>query len=150
MIIQLKSHADNLRSTTAQVEGPARSGGSPLDCSFAQALRGDKIPALMGTKRKSAVRRKRPAPPHPDHSAQLARLKRIKGQIEGVQRMVEDRRYCPDILIQTSAVRAALRSFEVAILREHVDHCVKHAVRESGGPAAKLKELLAIFQKLPT
>ena len=104
----------------------------------------------MGTKRKSAVRRNRPAPPHPDHSAQLARLKRIKGQIEGVQRMIEDRRYCPDILIQTSAVRAALRSLEVTILREHVDHCVKHARRDSGGSAAKLEELLAIFQKLPT
>lgn len=90
----------------------------------------------------------RKAPAHPDHSGQLARLKRIRGQIEGIHRMIEDRRYCPEILVQTSAVRAALRSLEVTILREHVDHCVKHALRDAGGPDAKLKELLTIFQKL--
>ena len=102
----------------------------------------------MGIKRNPPSHRRSAALPPPDHSAQLARLKRIKGQIEGIQRMIENRRYCPEILVQTSAVRAALRSLEVTILREHVDHCVKHALRDSGGPDAKLKELLAIFQKL--
>jgi DNA-binding FrmR family transcriptional regulator len=102
----------------------------------------------MTKKRKAAVRRKSAAPARPDHSAQLTRLKRIKGQIEGVQRMIENRRYCPEILVQTSAVRAALRSLEVAILRDHVGHCVKHALRVPGGADAKLNELLAIFQKL--
>jgi CsoR family transcriptional regulator, copper-sensing transcriptional repressor len=101
------------------------------------------------TKKREAAPRRKPTPPaRPDHSAQLARLKRIKGQIEGIQRMIEDRRYCPEILIQTSAARAALRSLEVAILRDHVSHCVKHALREPGGPDAKLNELLVIFQKL--
>jgi len=102
----------------------------------------------MTKKRKAASRRKSPPTVRPDHSAQLARLKRIKGQIEGIQRMIENRRYCPEILVQTSAARAALRSLEVAILRDHVGHCVKHALREPGGPDAKLNELLAIFQKL--
>lgn len=104
----------------------------------------------MPTKRKAPARRRVAVQPPPDHSAQLARLKRIRGQLEGIQRMIEDRRYCPDILLQTSAVRAALRSLEVTILREHVDHCVKNALRDSGGPDAKLKELLAIFQRLST
>lgn len=104
----------------------------------------------MASQRKAATRRKPPAPAHPDHSAQLARLKRIKGQIEGIQRMIEDRRYCPEILVQTSAARAALRSLEVTILREHVGHCVKHAPRDPGGLDAKLTELLAIFQRLST
>jgi DNA-binding FrmR family transcriptional regulator len=102
----------------------------------------------MTRKRKAVVRRKSPPATHPDHTAQLTRLKRIKGQIEGIQRMIEDHRYCPEILIQTSAARAALRSLEVSILRDHVGHCVKHALREPGGPDAKLNELLTIFQKL--
>ncbi len=104
----------------------------------------------MATKRKTPARRRAAVPPPPDHSAQLARLKRIRGQLEGIQRMIEHRRYCPEILVQTSAVRAALRSLEVTILRAHVDHCVKNALLDSGGPDAKLKELLAIFQRLST
>ena len=63
-----------------------------------------------------------------------ARLKRIEGQVRGVLRMVEDDRYCVDVLTQIDAVRAALHKVEEQILRDHVSHCVAGAfvVRRSG------------------
>ena len=58
----------------------------------------------------------------------LKRLGRIEGQVRGLARMVEDDRYCIDIVTQISAVRAALRRLEEEILRDHVGHCVEHAI----------------------
>ncbi len=61
-------------------------------------------------------------------AATLKRLNRIEGQVRGLARMVEDDRYCIDIVTQIGAVRAALRRVEEEILREHVAHCVAHAI----------------------
>ena len=61
-------------------------------------------------------------------TATLKRLNRIEGQVRGLARMVEDDRYCIDIVTQISAVRAALRRLEEEILRDHVAHCVEHAI----------------------
>jgi DNA-binding FrmR family transcriptional regulator len=61
-------------------------------------------------------------------SSCLKRLGRIEGQVRGLARMVEDDRYCIDIVTQISAVRAALRRLEEEILRDHVAHCVDHAI----------------------
>ncbi len=58
----------------------------------------------------------------------LKRLSRIEGQVRGLSRMVEEDRYCIDIVTQVSAVRAALKRFEEEILREHIAHCVEHAI----------------------
>ncbi len=58
----------------------------------------------------------------------LKRLERIEGQVRGLHRMVEDDRYCIDIVTQISAVRAALRRAEEEILRDHVAHCVEGAI----------------------
>jgi CsoR family transcriptional regulator, copper-sensing transcriptional repressor len=58
----------------------------------------------------------------------LKRLNRIEGQVRGLTRMIEDDRYCIDIVTQISAVRAALRRAEEEILRDHVAHCVEHAI----------------------
>ena len=58
----------------------------------------------------------------------LKRLKRIEGQVRGLSRMIEEDRYCIDIVTQISAVRAALRRAEEEILRDHVSHCVEHAI----------------------
>src|SRR3977135_2156542 len=58
----------------------------------------------------------------------LKRLGRIEGQVRGLSRMVEEDRYCIDIVTQVSAVRAALRRLEEEILRDHVGHCVEHAI----------------------
>jgi len=61
-------------------------------------------------------------------NAVLKRLKRIEGQVRGIAGMVEGDRYCIDIVTQVTAVRAALRRAEEEILRDHVAHCVEHAI----------------------
>ena len=58
----------------------------------------------------------------------LKRLGRLEGQVRGIARMVEEDRYCIDIVTQIAAARAALRKVEEEILREHVAHCVEHAI----------------------
>jgi DNA-binding FrmR family transcriptional regulator len=66
----------------------------------------------------------------------LKRLRRIEGQIRGLQKMVSEDRYCPDILVQIASAHEALRAVGRALLRNHLRHCVEHAVR-TGGPAAE-------------
>lgn len=85
--------------------------------------------------------------PHASHAEQLARLRRIEGQVGGVVRMVEEERYCVDILTQLRAVRAALKRVEDAVVRTHVEHCVAAAVRNGSdaGRRAKIDELLEVL-----
>lgn len=64
---------------------------------------------------------------HPNHSSQLPRLKRIKGQIEGIERMINDRRYCPDIIYQIRASAAALKAVEAEMFKNHLRECVRNA-----------------------
>ncbi len=71
----------------------------------------------------------------------LKRLRRIEGQARGLQRMVEEEKYCIDILTQVSAMTRALQSVALGLLDEHLAHCVVDAVREGGSEAdIKLKE----------
>jgi len=75
------------------------------------------------------------------------RLNRIEGQVRGLSKMVEEDRYCIDIVTQISAVRAALRRVEEEVLRDHVAHCVEHAIT-SGSKAdqrEKIAELMAVI-----
>ncbi|MCK1420124.1 metal-sensitive transcriptional regulator [Bradyrhizobium sp. 180] len=75
------------------------------------------------------------------------RLGRIEGQVRGLSKMVEEDRYCIDIVTQISAVRAALRRVEEEILKDHVAHCVEHAIA-SGDKAdqrEKIAELMAVI-----
>jgi DNA-binding FrmR family transcriptional regulator len=77
------------------------------------------------------------------------RLKRIEGQVRGLVRMVEDDRYCIDIVTQLSAARAALRRAEDEILADHVAHCVEHAIA-SGNRAEqrhKVSELIEVLSR---
>lgn len=86
---------------------------------------------------------------HPSHRPQLDRLRRIHGQVGGLVRMVEEDRYCGDILTQLRAVKSALQSVEQQVLKSHVDHCVAHAI-ESGDQVerrAKLDELFDILKR---
>jgi CsoR family transcriptional regulator, copper-sensing transcriptional repressor len=69
------------------------------------------------------------------------RLGRIAGQVRGLSRMVDEDRYCIDIVTQISAVRAALRRVEEEVLRDHVAHCVEHAI--SSGTKADQREKIA-------
>ena len=68
----------------------------------------------------------------------LKRLRRIEGQIRGLQRMVEEDKYCIDILTQVSAATKALQSFSLELLDEHLSHCVVEAAQR-GGPEAEAK-----------
>ncbi len=77
----------------------------------------------------------------------LKRLKRIEGQVGGLSRMVEDGRYCIDIITQISAVRAALRRAEEEILRDHVSHCVEHAI-SSGNKSEQRQKISEIIEVL--
>ena len=61
-------------------------------------------------------------------ASSLKRLRRIEGQVRGIARMVEGDRYCIDVITQLAAVRAALRAVEGEILKDHVAHCVEHAI----------------------
>ena len=79
-----------------------------------------------------------------------ARLKRIEGQVGGLQRMVTEDRYCVDVLIQIDAVRAALHKVEEQILRDHVSHCVAGAFA-SGDPVEqqhKVEELVETIGRM--
>jgi CsoR family transcriptional regulator, copper-sensing transcriptional repressor len=67
-------------------------------------------------------------------SANLRRLRRIEGQVRGLERMVTDDRYCADILIQISSVQEALRAVGRALMRNHLRHCASQAIRK-GSPA---------------
>ena len=79
----------------------------------------------------------------------LKRLSRIEGQVRGLARMVEEDRYCIDIVTQISAVRAALRRVEEEVLRDHITHCVEHAIA-SGNAAEqrrKIAELMDVLRR---
>lgn len=67
-----------------------------------------------------------------DKEAYLKRLRRIEGQIRGLQRMVEQDEYCIDVLTQISAAGKALQSVSLGLLDEHLNHCVKEAISEGG------------------
>jgi DNA-binding FrmR family transcriptional regulator len=80
-------------------------------------------------------------------SASLKRLSRIEGQVRGLSRMVEEDRYCIDIVTQIAAVRAALRRLEEEVLRDHVGHCVEHAIASGNkvDQRKKIEELMAVI-----
>jgi DNA-binding FrmR family transcriptional regulator len=66
---------------------------------------------------------------HPDHSTHKKRLNRVRGQIDGIEKMIDDRRYCPDILIQLRAAAKALEAIESEIMKTHIHGCVKTAIK---------------------
>ncbi len=73
-----------------------------------------------------------------DKDAYLKRLRRIEGQVRGLQRMVEEDTYCIDVLTQISAATRALQAVAIGLLEDHLSHCVTEAV-EQGGPDAQAK-----------
>ena len=81
--------------------------------------------------------------------AYLKRLRRVEGQVRGLQRMVEDDAYCIDVLTQVSASTKALQAVALSLLEDHLGHCVAHAI-ESGGPEAdeKVREASAAIARL--
>jgi len=84
-----------------------------------------------------------------DKAALSKRLHRIEGQVRGIERMVDDDRYCIDILTQIAAVNTALESVAFKLLNDHVNHCVADALASGDREAAaqKSEELLAAVQR---
>lgn len=89
----------------------------------------------------------RPIVPRTDDEKQatINRLKRIEGQVRGIQKMVEDDRYCMDILVQISAINAALKKVGFSVAERHAKHCVSHAMK-SGEGEETIDELLDIMK----
>jgi DNA-binding FrmR family transcriptional regulator len=100
----------------------------------------DETPAKPGKPRRTA---------HPDHSASLKRINRIRGQLDAVSRMIGERRYCPDILQQIRAATNAMRGLEAEVLRGHLRGCVKNAFesRNSFDINDKVEEILALWNR---
>ncbi len=87
---------------------------------------------------------------HPIHRADksrlLKRVNRVEGQVRGIARMIEDDRYCVDVLTQVAAIRAALDALALQMLRDHTHGCVQGAIRSGRGDAA-IDELMVVMEK---
>jgi len=75
------------------------------------------------------------------------RLRRVEGQVRGIERMVEEDRYCIDVVTQISAARAALRKVEEEVLHDHVAHCVENAIA-SGNKAEQRRKVAELMEVL--
>lgn len=86
--------------------------------------------------------------PHPDHSAQKARINRLRGQLDGVERMITDRRYCPDIVNQIRAVYSGLKALENKVIEAHMRMCGTQAFKSKDTDEAetKLQEVLDLLK----
>jgi DNA-binding FrmR family transcriptional regulator len=81
-------------------------------------------------------------------TSNLMRLRRIEGQVRGLHKMVEEDRYCPDILIQVASVQEALKSVSRELVRNHLTHCARRALRGTDEQAeAAVNELVAVWSK---
>ena len=83
------------------------------------------------------------------HHEEIPRLKRIEGQIRGIQRMIENERYCIDILTQLSSVQGAIKSVEESILERHLKGCVQHSFSKGNkaDKAEKIAEVIDVLKK---
>jgi CsoR family transcriptional regulator, copper-sensing transcriptional repressor len=93
------------------------------------------------------------AEPHDTHAVQrahksklLKRLNLVEGQVRGIARMIEEDRYCVDVLTQVAAIRSALDAMALQMLRDHTHGCVQGAIRSGRGEAA-IDELLVVVEK---
>jgi DNA-binding FrmR family transcriptional regulator len=86
---------------------------------------------------------------HPNHTSALARLRKIKGQIGGLEKMIENRRYCVDILIQFKAITSGLNVIEASIFKRHIESCVREAAQSNDKEDIqnKLDELIKLIKK---
>ncbi|RKD76023.1 DNA-binding FrmR family transcriptional regulator [Sinobaca qinghaiensis] len=83
----------------------------------------------------------------PNKQQMLNRLKRIEGQVRGVHQMVENDRYCVDILNQIAAIQAATNKVSLALLEDHTNHCVSSAVKQGNGEES-IQELMTVMGKM--
>ena len=84
---------------------------------------------------------------HPCHKDQISNLRRVKGQIEGIERMISDGKYCVDILNQIKATKNAMKSIEVKVLKKHIEECIKESFEDKGNPQNKIDEIVALLKR---
>lgn len=86
---------------------------------------------------------------HPEYEDQIPGLSRVEGQIKGIKRMIEDHRYCVDILTQLKAAKAAIHRVEQEVLKKHMQHCLKNAVTSQSETEIqnKIDELMKLLVK---
>ncbi|MCD5325202.1 MULTISPECIES: metal-sensing transcriptional repressor [Pontibacillus] len=91
---------------------------------------------------------KQPVTPRTDEEKQkvLNRLKRIEGQVRGIQKMIEEDRYCVDVLVQISAINAALKKVGFSLMERHTNHCVADAIHKGNGDEA-IQELIKVMEQ---
>jgi len=77
----------------------------------------------------------------------IVRLRRIEGQVRGLQRMIDEEKYCVDILTQINACRGALKKVALKVLDRHVNGCVKNAISQEEGEEAIISELMDVIDK---
>ena len=85
---------------------------------------------------------------NPEHTKELANINRIIGQLEGIKKMINNNRYCPDILIQLMATRSAIRSVSGHILKTHLQNCVADSFESGIDKQEKIDEIKTLFDKL--
>lgn len=84
---------------------------------------------------------------HPSHQSQLSALKRVEGQVRGVIKMIDEGKYCVDVLNQIKAAKAALVKIESNVLKKHVESCVKESFKNKKALDSKVEELLKLINK---
>ena len=87
---------------------------------------------------------------YPDHKGQLNRLAKIDGQIRGIARMIEERRYCIDIVFQIKAVQSALKQVQMGVLEKHIHHCVAESAKSGDASrlGEKIEEIVQVVAKM--
>lgn len=87
-------------------------------------------------------------PQHPTHEKEISRINRVLGQLEGIKRMIEDKRYCVDIMTQLRASRNAIKAIELSVLETHISHCLTEACgNEQTEKAERIREIMTLLQK---
>ena len=119
------------------IDGPVRTAGAPRSAPETAPEPADDSGELDGTFRHTYSR---------DQATLIRRLRRIEGQVRGIERMIERREYCVDILQQTAALRAAIDSVALLILEDHVQGCVKTAA-EQGDADRYIEEVLDVVRR---
>ena len=85
---------------------------------------------------------------YPEHTKEIPNINRIIGQLEGIKKMIDDNRYCPDIMIQLMATRSAIRSVSGNILKTHLQNCVADSFDSNTDKQEKIDEIKTLFDKL--
>jgi len=86
---------------------------------------------------------------HPNYEKHIPRLNKVVGQLNGIKKMIEDRRYCPEIITQLKAVSSACQSLEIIMLQKHLESCVMEAFhsKDKKVQAEKIQELTSLYKR---